>query len=95
MLPITLTHLNFGYCYDKQLQNFNNLINLTHLTFGHDFNQILDIKLLPPKLTYLELGICFNQPLNLIGLNLKELVISSNYNQNIQYNDCELRYVNY
>ena len=59
-----------------------------------NFNQPLNINSLPPKLTHLTFGEHFNQPLNLLHLNLKELIININHSKDIQYSNCNIRYIN-
>ena len=65
MLPNTLTYLNFGYNYNRSLNDIlpNNLYNLQHLVFGCKFNQSI-AGILPKNLTKLEFR-CgqFNQTL--------------------------------
>ena len=54
-----MTHLTFGYSFNKPINLPN---SLTHLTFGYSFNQLID---LPNNLTHLTFGYKFNQPITL------------------------------
>jgi hypothetical protein len=51
-LPLSLTHLTFGYWFNKPVDNLP--LSLTHLTFGDRFNQPVDN--LPNNLTHLTFG---------------------------------------
>src|SRR3990167_974182 len=71
-----VTHLTFGYLFNKQV-----IIpqNVTHLTFGLDFNQPVTI---PQNVTHLIFGHDFNQQVT-IPQNVTHLTFGENFNQQV------------
>ncbi len=95
ILPNSITHLIFGYWFNKSVNHLPN--SITHLTFGRHFNQPVDnlpnsithltfiwnfdqpVDKLPNSITHLTFGRNFDQQLTKLPTNLKYLVMSSTY----------------
>ena len=58
---ITLTHLSFGYLFNQNLDDLNNLPNLNYLILGASFNKSLIN--LPNFITSITFGTCYNRPI--------------------------------
>jgi hypothetical protein len=57
-LPNSITHLTFGYDFNKRVDNLPN--SITHLTLGFEFNKPFNN--LPNSITHLTFGGFFNKP---------------------------------
>ena len=80
--------VRFDDNFNEPFENYNNYQNneITHIIFGYKFNKSLNyINLFSSNLISITLGICFNQTIEHLKLckNLKLLIISGNFNQNI------------
>lgn len=75
-LPPGLTHLAFGFYFNRKV---NNLPNITHLAFGANFNQPVDS--LPSSLLTLIFGYYFNHPVNALPNTLRTLIFGYRFNQ--------------
>jgi hypothetical protein len=78
-LPLSLTHLTFGYSFNKPVDNLPK--KLTHLTFGVSFNKSVDY--LPKKLTHLTFGWYFNQKVDNLPKKLTHLTFGECFNQKV------------
>lgn len=76
-LPISVTHLSFGYYFNKPVDHLPQ--RLTHLSFRGAFSQNVDY--LPQTLTHLKFGHLFNRDIDHLPSNLKFLSLGSNFNQ--------------
>ena len=74
ILPKNLTHLTFGYSFNKKVDNLPQ--NITHLTFGYVFNQIVDK--LPITIKELSLH-CNNNLINNLPEHIEKLFINFYY----------------
>ena len=85
VLPISLTHIDFGYSFNQPIDNIAFPDLLTHLKFGHLFNQEIHHAIFPNYLTHLTFGYSFDQSINKIAslTKLTHLTLEA-YEQQIQ-----------
>eukprot|EP01112_Ceratiomyxa_fruticulosa_P016322 TRINITY_DN4912_c0_g1_i2.p1 TRINITY_DN4912_c0_g1~~TRINITY_DN4912_c0_g1_i2.p1 ORF type:complete len:213 (-),score=24.17 TRINITY_DN4912_c0_g1_i2:200-838(-) len=91
-LPTTLTHLNFGWAYDKSV---NNILppSLTHLSFGHYYNR--PISAFPHTLIHLKFSYYFNHPLPPLPPNLVFLELGERFRQPLKNLPPKLKQLSY
>ena len=77
MLPLGLTHLEFGEHFNQPVDNLPQ--SLTHLTFGRRFNQPVDN--LPQSLTHLTFGTRFDRPVDNLPQSLTHLTFGDGFDQ--------------
>lgn len=82
-VPDFVTHLKFGYWFNRPIDNIFINTNITHLIFGASFNQKI-IGYIPNTVIYLAFGSHFNQDItNAIPDNVKYLILGNGFRRNI------------